>query len=93
MDSRVLELTYTAIDMVGFAADLGYDGQPFAWDAARRAELRAELDAACFLLYGLDRPEVEYVMDTFPIVRRKDEAAQGEFLTKRLILEQYDELS
>ena len=30
MDSRVLELTYTAIDMVGFAADLGYDGQPFA---------------------------------------------------------------
>ena len=38
-------------------------------------------------LYGLDREEAEYVMETFPIVRRKDEAAHGEYLTKRLVLE------
>lgn len=44
-------------------------------------------------LYGLDRPEVEYVMDTFPVVRRRDEDEHGEYLTKRLILEQYDELA
>jgi hypothetical protein len=93
MDSRVLELTYTAVDMAGFAADLGYNGAPFRWDPERRRQLRAELDAACFHLYGLERPEVEYVMETFPIVRRKDEATHGEYLTKRLILEQYDELT
>ena len=29
-------------------------------------------------------------METFPIVRRKDEAAHGEFRTKRVILETYD---
>jgi hypothetical protein len=34
-----------------------------------------------------------YIMDTFPIVRRKDEAAYGEYRTKRLILERYDALA
>jgi hypothetical protein len=87
---RVLELTYTAWDLVGFGADLGWDGPPFRWDPARRELLRAELDAAFFHLYGLERDDVDYVMDTFPIARRKDEAAHGEYRTKRLILERYD---
>lgn len=90
---RVLELTYTAVDMAGYAADLGYHGPPFRWDPERRRQLRAELDAACFHLYGLDRDEVEYVMETFPIVKRKDEADFGEYRTKRMILEQYDTMS
>jgi hypothetical protein len=89
---RTLELTYTAWDLAGFAADLGWDGPPFRWDPERRAVLRAELDAAMFLLYGLDRDDVDYVLDTFPIVRRNDEKAHGEFRTKRLILERYDAL-
>jgi hypothetical protein len=32
-------------------------------------------------------------MDTFPIVRRKDEQRYGEYLTKRLILEVYDAMA
>jgi hypothetical protein len=32
-------------------------------------------------------------MDTFPIVRRKDEAEYGEYRTKRVILEIYDEMA
>lgn len=38
------------------------------------------------------RHAVDYIMDTFPIVKRKDEAAHGEYRTKRVILEIYDEL-
>ena len=34
--------------------------------------LRAELDAAFFHLYGIDRDDVDYIMETFPIVKRKD---------------------
>ena len=34
-----------------------------------------------------------YIMDTFPIVRRKDEAAHGHYRTKRVILEIYDEMA
>jgi hypothetical protein len=32
-------------------------------------------------------------MDTFPIVRRKDEEKYGEYRTKRAILEIYDEMA
>ncbi len=32
-------------------------------------------------------------MDTFPIVKRGDERAHGEYRTKRLILERYDALA
>ncbi len=84
------ELTYTAWDMSEFAADLGFHGPPFRWDVERRALLRAELDALVFRLYGIERDDVDYILDTFPIVRRKDEAEFGEFRTKRLILERFD---
>jgi hypothetical protein len=36
------------------------------------------------------REDVDYILDTFPIVRRKDEAQHGEYRTKRVILEIYD---
>ena len=44
--------------------------------------MRAELDAAFFHLYGIDRDDVDYIMETFPIVKRKDIAAHGTYRTK-----------
>ena len=90
---RVLELTYTAWDMEPFARDCGYAGPPFRWDEERRCLLRAELDAAFFHLYGLNRDDTAYILDTFPIVRRKDIAQHGEYRTQRVILEIYDALT
>lgn len=90
---RVLELTYTAWDLESFARDVGYDGPPFRWDPARRFLLRCELDAAFFHLYGLSRDDTKYVMDTFPIVRKNDERAHGDYRTKRVILEIYDAMA
>ncbi|GAC1483859.1 MAG: hypothetical protein NVS2B12_38690 [Ktedonobacteraceae bacterium] len=89
---RALELTYTAWDLEAFAKDCGYDGPPFRWDEERRFLLRCELDAAYFHLYGIARDDVDYIMETFPIVRRKDEKEHGEYRTKRVILEIYAEL-
>ena len=42
--------------------------------------------------FSTPREAVSYVMDTFPIARRKDELMHGEYRTKRTILEIYDEL-
>jgi len=89
---RVLELVYTAWDLAPFARDLGDTGPPFRWDPARRAQLRAELDAAFFLLYGLERSEVEYVLGTFPVLRQNEERAYGEYQTARLVLSAFDAL-
>ena len=90
---RVLELTYTAHDLAGFAYELGYEGTPFRWDDERRFLLRCELDAAFFQMYGLARDEVDYIMDNFPGVAREDNAAHDEYRTKRVILEIYDEMA
>lgn len=90
---RVLELTYTAWDLQPFAQDVGYDGPPFVWDEERRFLMRCELDALYFHLYGIARDDVDYIMETFPIVKRKDIAAHGEYCTKRTILEMYDEMA
>ena len=70
----------------------GFPRPPFKWDEERRAHLRAELDGLYAHLYGLHRDELAYILDTFPVVRRKDEARYGEFRTKRLVLEAYDRL-
>jgi len=63
---------------------------PFVWDEERRACLRAELDGLYGHLYGLERDELAYILDTFPIVRRKDEERYGEYRTKRMVLEAYE---
>lgn len=87
---RVLELTYTAWDLETFGRDVGFNVPPYRWDRARRFLLRCELDAAFFHLYGISRDDVDYIMDTFPIVRKNDEKSHGEYRTKRVILEIYD---
>jgi hypothetical protein len=66
---------------------------PFRWDEERRAALRAELDGIYAHLYELGREDLDYILDTFPIVKRKDEAKYGEFRTKRQVLESFDRLA
>ncbi|MXZ78425.1 MAG: N-6 DNA methylase [Acidimicrobiia bacterium] len=89
----MMELVYTAWDMKPFADSLGYDGPPFSWNDERRVLIRSELDALMFHLYGINRADAAYMVDTFPIVRRKDKERYGEFRTKNLILESYDAMT
>ena len=57
MVPRFVELVFTAYDLESFARDLGWQGEPFIWEAERRALIRAELDAAFLHKYGLARHE------------------------------------
>jgi N-6 DNA Methylase len=102
ISSRVLELVYTAWDMQPFAQDMGYKGAPFAWNPARRALLRAELDAKYAKLYGLTREELRYILDpsdiygaefpseTFRVLKNKELKEHGEYRTQRLVLAAWD---
>jgi hypothetical protein len=137
---RVLELTYTALDIAAFAEDMwnSSDGamrqllikqrygagkgdyvgpspeflasqqfstsvlEPFVFDPACRATLRAELDARYAKLYGLTRDELRYILDpadlmgedypsqTFRVLKDKELAEYGEYRTRRLVLEAWD---
>ncbi len=108
---RVLELTYTAHDLQAWGQNLAaYDprpaaeqGQPFAWNPERRAQLRAELDAYYARLYGLTRDELRYILDpkdvmgadypseTFRVLKDSEIRAYGEYRTRRLVLEAWDQ--
>ena len=90
---HVLQLAYTSHDMDAFARDMGYKGKPFVWDEEERNHLRARLDALYFILYGIDRKDAAYIMDSFPIVRRNDERKYDGYLTRDLILNYMNALS
>ncbi len=74
ISERVLKLTCTAEDMLPLAEACGFTGGSFKkeyggrlhkWDPTDRANLMAELDAAYFYLYGIDRDDAEYILGTF----------------------------
>ncbi|MDD4428675.1 MAG: N-6 DNA methylase [Paludibacter sp.] len=88
----VLELTYTTDTLNVFANDLGYIGEPFIWDEEKRFQLKCELDAIYGHLYGLTRDEFDYILETFPIVKRKDIEKYDTYRTKDTILQLYDEM-
>jgi hypothetical protein len=87
LQPRILELTYTSWDLQPFAQECGFDGPPFAWDEERRFQLRCELDAAFFHLYGLNQDETAYVMDTFDKVAASDLRKFGSHRTKHAVLD------
>lgn len=101
---RVLELTYTSHAMEAWAEDLGYSGQPFAWNEDRRAQLRAELDLLFARKYGLTEEDLRYVLDpakvkgadypseTFRVLKEKEVRLYGEYRTERLVLEAWQQM-
>lgn len=90
---RVLELTYTSDDLKGFADDFGYLGSPFVWNEARREIMMRELDAAFALLYGLSRDQLTTILEHFRSLAKIESNDLGEYRTKRLTLEIYDEMA
>jgi len=69
ISERVLKLSCTAEDMIPLAKACGFTGSRgdgvHIWKEKERAELRAELDAAYFILYGIERADAEYMLSTF----------------------------
>ena len=90
---NVLQLTFTSNSLRPFAMDLEYVGNPFIWNDKERFQLLCELDAIYAHLYGLEKEEMDYILETFPIVKRKDIAKYGSYRTKETILQLYDEFA
>jgi len=69
-----------------------YDRLPDRRDTGDRAQLRAEIDAYVAHLYGLSRDAFAYILDTFPVLKKKELKAFGEFISKRKCLEEFDRI-
>ncbi|MGW2891056.1 Eco57I restriction-modification methylase domain-containing protein [Streptomyces griseoruber] len=94
---RVLELIYVSGEMEPLAKDLGDTGAPFVWSEDRRAQLRAELDAYFFHLYGVSREDTDYILESFQTdnggLKNNEISKYGEYRTKRLVLAHYDRMA
>jgi hypothetical protein len=103
--NNTLKLVYTSHDVAGFAADLGYSGEPILWDSETRSILKAEIDACIAHLYfSLSKPSLPQgepfdeakfasrMWDSFSALQTSELHAFGEFRSKRLMLEAWDRL-
>jgi len=87
---RVLKLTCVSNDMKPLAEAAGFKPLTHKWDPSERAELQAELDAAFFLLYGIRREDVLYILSTFNGIRKESEGLLTDGTTSERILACYD---
>jgi len=93
IQEKVFRLIYTANDLRPMAVEYGNLDEPFKWSENERFKIQCDLDAIYAHLYGLDKEEISYILDTFPIIKRKDIDKFGSFRTKETILKMYDEYS
>jgi hypothetical protein len=101
---RVASLVVTSDDVSKFASDTGYPDIYPSWNPNQRAQTQAELDAFYAHLYGLSRDEFSYILDptgvmgpdypseTFRVLKKNEIREFGEYRTKRLALQAWDEL-
>jgi hypothetical protein len=88
----VIRLCYVSNSLKDFAAEYGYDGPPHKWDETERIHIVCELSAIYSHLYGIEREELIYILDSFNALRDSEIRNHGKFETRELILEYYDKL-
>ena len=82
----VIELVYTAEDLRAFADSFEYLGNPFSWNIERRIEIKAELDAIFFILYGFSIEESEHAINSFTRLEINENRQWGEYKSKNMIM-------
>lgn len=90
ISNRVLKLTCTSNDMIPLAEAAEFDRSVHKWKPEERANLMAELDAAYFLLYGINRDNTEYILSTFSGVQKEEDGLFGSSSMADRILRHYD---
>jgi len=90
ISDRVLKLTCTTDDMRPLAEAADFAGGVHPWNEEERLDLMAELDAAYFLLYGIERADVEYILSTFPYTQKAQSLLGPPVSIAESILASYD---
>jgi hypothetical protein len=93
ISDRALKLTCTSEDMAPLAKAARLSPPIHPWNPQERAQLLAELDAAFFILYGLDRDDVDYILSTFPCAMRVEDEIFGSRSPRDAILQAFDNLA
>jgi len=103
ISERVSKLSCTSEDMIPLAKACEFKGSRgdgvHPWKEQERAVLRAELDAAYFHLYGIEREDAEYMLSTFTntgLIPEDERGSQQSLWssgsTGEMVLEAFDRL-
>ncbi|KKM97084.1 hypothetical protein LCGC14_1171620, partial [marine sediment metagenome] len=92
---RIIKLVFTTWDMKDFALDfkMADNLKPYEWNEDLRFQLITELDAIFAMMYGFSYLEVEYIVNSFKVLRDIEIKDFGEFRTKKLILDAYNKFN
>jgi len=90
---KIIELIYTSHELTDFAKECGFSRTPFEWNDSRRFQIKAELNAIIAHLYGVNKTELKYIIDTFTALKNKEIEIFDEFKSKNLILKFFDKYS
>ena len=100
---RALRLICVAPEMIHFWKEIANAGWCSAWNTetevpgtlaeTERLRIRAEIDVIVARdLFSLSQKEINYILSTFPVAKRYEEAAHNESRSQRLINEMYASL-
>jgi hypothetical protein len=80
--------------VVGFAPVPADSTPPGYVDPEERLDSLAQIEAiVAKQIFNLSSDEVDWILETFPIVKERDIARYGDYRTKILVLEHYDSIS
>ncbi len=89
----VVELVCDNEDLRHFGEEYFESIKISTYSEINRFTLFCSLDAIYAHLYGLEKEEMDYILETFPIIKRKDIDKYGSYRTKETILQLYDEFA
>jgi len=90
--NRTRRLVWTSHSLDGLDNQGGMEG-PVSWNDDKRAEWKAEINAAIAHIYGVSRPDFKFILEEFDVLKQKEVAEFGRYKTKVKTLEAFDEVS
>lgn len=87
---KILQLCYTSWDLSFFASDYNYFDKPFEWNVERRNELIAQINALYFHLYNISEENIEYIMNNFALMKKREVSQYGNYNSFNKIIYYYN---
>lgn len=92
ISDRVLKLTCTSNDMIPLAEAADFKSRVHKFKPAERADMMAQLDAAFFLLYGIKKSDLKYILSTFAAAGKLQDDMFAPASPADRILQHYEQL-
>jgi hypothetical protein len=92
VQDHTIKLVYSGTELRPFAEEAGYNCKPYEFTmpgGKERQDLRYELEAIMWKIYGLDEGDFESIFETFEQIKSNDLEKHGYYYTREKIKEKF----